>query len=149
MKYFSPDVYAEVYEILSYIDINEVMKIPYDLLEDIKKSRNKNYKSKIDALDIYNRENVLPDTIKIIAALDLEYFSSNEEKKRLEKELNEELDKKIVSNKYNSEEIFKNKQKKFDAKVPEIQEKTKMVAYKEQKWYQKIFAKILNFFKFK
>ena len=69
MKYFSPDVYAEVYEILSYIDINEVMKIPYDLLEDIKKSRNKNYKSKIDALDIYNRENVLPDTIKIMAAL--------------------------------------------------------------------------------
>lgn len=149
MKYFSPDVYAEVYEILSYIDINEVMKIPYDLLQDIKKSRNKNYKSKIDALDIYNRENVLPDTIKIMAALDLEYFSSNEEKKRLEKELNEDLDKKIVSNKYNSEEIFKDKQKKFDAKVPEIQEEIKIVAYKEQKWYQKIFAKILSFFKFK
>lgn len=54
-----------------------------------------------------------------------------------------------MSNKYNSEEIFKDKQKKFDAKVPEIQEEIKIVAYKEQKWYQKIFAKILSFFKFK
>ena len=147
MKYFSPDVYAEVYEILSYMDINEVMKIPYDLLEDIKESRNKNYKSKIDPLDIYNRENVLPDTIKIMAALDLEYFTSNEEKERLEKEVNKELDKNIMAQKYDPDEIFKRKQKKFNTQIPEVEEKVKIDTYKEHKWYQKIFAKILKIFR--
>lgn len=143
MNCFSPDVYAEVYEILSYMDKQEVMKIPYELLEDIKNSRNKNYISKIDILDIYNRENVLPDTIKVLAALDLEYFSSNVEKKRL----NENLTKNVELKKYNSKEIFKNRQNNLKTQISTEKEETNLVTYKNKKWYQRIFATILNLFK--
>ena len=49
--------------------------------------------------------------------------------------------------KYNPENIFKNKQNNFYTQIPEKQEeKLELIEYKEQRWYQKIFARILKIF---
>ena len=41
------NTYSEVYEILSYMDKSIVMKIPIEILENIKEKRNKNKEKKI------------------------------------------------------------------------------------------------------
>ena len=49
--------------------------------------------------------------------------------------------------KYNPENIFKNKQNNFYTQIPEKQEeKLELIEYKEQRWYKKIFARILKIF---
>ena len=60
-----------------------VMKIPIEILNKIKKNKNDEYISKIDKNNIFNRDNVLPETIKYIAWLDVNFWESEEEKERL------------------------------------------------------------------
>lgn len=75
--------YAEVYEILSYMDKATVMKIPIELLNMIKENRDKTYKTKIDKNDIFNNKNISQLSLSIIAYLDLNYWATEEEKKVL------------------------------------------------------------------
>lgn len=132
MKYYSPDVYAEVYELLSYMDKKEVMKIPIDLLEDIKNSRNKDYESKIDIFDLYNRNNLLPETIEVMAGLGVWYLLPKEESEKIQKEYELSLAKE--QEKYNPSDIFKNTKKQED-----LNEKISIAEYKES-----IFKKFIN-----
>ena len=49
---------SEIFEILSYMDKQQVMKIPVSLLENFKNNRQKDYISRIDKNDIYNNMRV-------------------------------------------------------------------------------------------
>ena len=118
-----------------------VMKIPIEILNKIKKNKNDEYISKIDKNNIFNRDNVLPETIKYIAWLDVNFWESEEEKERLKKihlkKLNEE--EKVKNNQYKADDLFKkiyvkalNNNLKIDA----------MIEYKEN-----IFKKFFRFIK--
>lgn len=137
----SRNVYSEVFELLGYMDKITVMKIPIEILNKIKKNKNDEYISKIDKNNIFNRDNVLPETIKYIAWLDVNFWESEEEKERLKKihlkKLNEE--EKVKSNQYKADDLFKknyvktlNNNLKIDA----------MIEYKEN-----IFKKFFRFIK--
>ena len=103
------NVYSEVYEILSYMDKISVMKIPMEILNTIKENRNKKYISKINKKDIFNRNNVLPETIKYMAWIDVNYWETKEEKERLKKLHIKKIaqEKKEKSEKYRNIEYFK------------------------------------------
>ena len=62
----SSNTYKELYEILSYMDKKTVMKIPLDILQNIKKYKNNYYKTKIDKKDIFNEKNVNRETIDLL-----------------------------------------------------------------------------------
>lgn len=68
----SPNTYKELYEILSYMDKITVMKIPLDILQNIKKYKNNHYKTRIDKKDIFNEKNVNRETIDLLC-----YFYKN------------------------------------------------------------------------
>ena len=68
----SSNTYKELYEILSYMDKKTVMKIPLDILQNIKKYKNNYYKTKIDKKDIFNEKNVNRETIDLLC-----YFYKN------------------------------------------------------------------------
>ena len=141
MKYYSSEVYAEVYELLSYMDKKEVMKIPIDLLEDIKNSRNKDYESKIDIFDLYNRDNLLPETLEVMAALGVMYLLPKEESEKIQKEC--ELSIAKEQEKYKISDIFKNAKKQAD-----LDETISIAEYKEST-FMKFINKIKKYFKFK
>ena len=103
------NVYSEVYEILSYMDKISVMKIPMEILNTIKENRNKKYISKINKKDIFNRNNVLPETIKYMAWIDVNYWETKEEKERLKKLHIKKIaqEEKEKSEKYRNIEKFK------------------------------------------
>ena len=68
----SSNTYKELYEILSYMDKITVMKIPLEILQNIKKYKNNYYKTKIDKKDIFNEKNVNKETIDLLC-----YFYKN------------------------------------------------------------------------
>lgn len=68
----SSNTYKELYEILSYMDKITVMKIPLEILQNIKKCKNNYYKTKIDKKDIFNEKNVSRETIDLLC-----YFYKN------------------------------------------------------------------------
>ena len=138
------NVYSEVYEILSYMDKSVVMKIPIDILEKIKEKRNKDYISRIDKNDIFNKNNVDKKTIEVLAWLDVNYWIDQDKKNKLqqcyiEKIKNEELQK---QERY-SNGVFNNK--KEENKLSEKVE-INLIENKEDSFIIKIKKWILNFF---
>lgn len=138
--------YAEVFEILSYMNRKTVMKIPLEVLQFIKENRNKEYISKINPNNIFNPDNISKEAKEILAVINIEYLESKESKKeklKIYKE-NERKKQEELSEKYNTSNIFINKNKD---KQKEFVFNQSLQEYKEQKWYQKIFTKILNIFR--
>ena len=131
-------VYAEVFEILKYMDKTDVMKIPVELLTKIKECKDDNYVSKIDKNDLFNRENVMPETIKYIAWLDVNFWESQSEKNRLKKLYLEKKKKEeeFLKYKYNINEIFDSDKKETEAEESSI-----------IKCNDNILNKIINFIK--
>lgn len=77
------DLYAEVFEILSCMDKQTVMKIPMEMLELLKEERNKNYVSRIDREDLFNVNNIDQRTVDLITWFNINYWADEEEKARL------------------------------------------------------------------
>ena len=136
------NVYSEVYEILSYMDKETVMKIPMGILENIKNRRNKDYISKIDPDNIFDPQNVDEKTLEILACIDVNFWMEESKKEELKKKYQnkikmEELAKK---QKYGNYDLFANN----DVKLKDnIEEKNELVVKKKFSWFQKI----LNLFK--
>lgn len=146
----SPNAYEEVYEILGFMDKLTVMKIPKEILENIDKRRNLKYQSKIDKNDIFNKQNMSDEALELLCYIDYNYWMDESKKVETNKILREreiEIEQE-KRKKYNPDNIFKNK---LDApKIimePQNKEKnTELIEY-NQKWYQKIFTKILKLLK--
>lgn len=138
--------YAEVFEILSYMNKKTVMKIPLEVLQFIKENRNMEYISKINPNNIFNPENISKEAREILAAIDLEYLASDESKKeklKIYKE-NERKYQEELLKEYSFTDIFANKNKENQK---ESESNRSLQEYKELKWYQKIITKILNIFR--
>ena len=91
-------------------------------------------------------QNLLPDTINILAMLKLDYWCKDENEKNelitILKE-NEQKHQQDVYEKYNPDNIFK---KKNEIKQEEKQIEKSLTVGIEEKWYQKIINKLRNFF---
>lgn len=143
----SSETYEEVYEILGYMDKLTVMKIPEHILKKIKDKRNINYKTKVNKEDIFNEKNVSKEAIDLLCWLDYNYWMDENKKREVDNICKEKYIKSEIKkrDKYNPEEMFKNKQINSTIELSEQSiDKVEMIEYKEQKWYQKIFAKILK-----
>ncbi len=136
---------TEVFEILSYMNRETVMKIPFEILSIIKENRNVNYVSKIDKNDMFNPNNLSEDAISILSWLDLEYLASNESKEEKLKiyQENEELYQQKLKEKYNADKIFKNYEQ-YDYKLNDEmcnEQNNKMIKYKNNIFFR-IYKKI-------
>ena len=141
----SSQTYSEVYEILKYMNKEVVMKIPIEILEKIKNKRDLNYKSKIDKEDIFNPDNVLPETIEVLNWIDVNFWMSEDKKEKIQKKVRkQELEEnKLKEKKYNPDAIFKNVNKKETTNVEEPDNKitdTLLTEYKES-----FFTRFKNF----
>jgi len=74
-------IYSEVYEILQNIDKNMVMKIPKDILLNIKKNKNADYKRHIDWNKKLSEQNLHEETINIIGYINYNFWCDTSEKK--------------------------------------------------------------------
>ena len=61
------------------------MKIPENKLITINKKRNRDFKTKIDKKDIFNRNNMSQEAFDLLFYLDYNYWMDEEKKKKLRK----------------------------------------------------------------
>ena len=113
---------------------NEIIKaINPKFIEFIKDNCDKNCKSNIKPYIPLKEQDISKETQDILALIYESYFSTEEEKRQLLKERNEQ-----INLKYNTDNLFKNKEYK--------NEKHELIVVKKQSFFEKIINKIKLFF---
>lgn len=136
------NAYSEVLGILKFISKEDYEKIPNSKIELFETNQNKEYIFEYNPNKTLEEQNVSKRAKAIIGLLFRDYWATDEQKDKIirkqnyDRQLLEEQKKSM----YDVENIFK--KKSYENK--EVKE---MVVYKEQRWYQKLFAKILKIFK--
>ncbi len=113
--------YTEVLEIISYFPKEKYDKIPKEKIEFYKENMNKDYKFTINPEIDLAEQNVSKEASSIIVTIFRDFFATEEQKKKLEEliKLNEKKAEIEKREKYNPDDIFKDKAKKDNKTIIE------------------------------
>ena len=105
--------YKEVIEILKYVPQESVNKIPKTMLETFEKKMDKDYVFNVDINKSFEEQNLLEETKDIFAVIFRDYWATPYQRERIKEK--EKYDRQKIeeekANKYNPDDIFKNKEK--------------------------------------
>ena len=146
------DAFTELYVILNELDDEDYDKIPPEVVDAIRKNRNKEYEFKIDKSIDLKDNNLLPETRALLFKIYRDYLATPEQKQKILKMQNEERRKKELKKQqqYNSD-VFANKETESMQKSElengeEIQQAIHPVLYKES-IFKRLFNRIRGAFK--
>lgn len=137
------NAYKEVFTILNFLDKEDYVKIPSEILTVIKSNMNEEYEYEMnDEVDIFNQQ-MLPETKATLYNIFRDYLSTPEQKEKIlkmqaEDRIKIELRKKQL---YQSTNIFQN-EKSQDSST----EMTALMKRNKISFLQRIIAKIRYFF---
>lgn len=134
---------VEVDEVLNHLSKEELNKIPEDVLKGIKKHKDKEYMWKYDESKQLEEQTFDRNTIVILSYINMEYLLSKEQKDLMEKlhELNEQNFTNQIQEKYDSKDIFKNKNN------INVENENAIAKLENNKWYNKMFSFIKRILK--
>lgn len=137
------NVANELLEIFKYLDKELKEKIPVKVKENLERINNKEHSFKIDKTKTLNEQELLPQTKQILSIIYLKYCCSPEEANNILQENYENQKQKEIEKyeKYNPNDIFKNKEKE------EMVEQVQLISIDDVPWYRKVVGKISRFFK--
>lgn len=139
--------YAEVDAILNLLEDKYKEKVPEKVKTFFKEEKMVDYTPTIDVNIPLIQQNLKRETIVLLAILNINYWCENEEEKLFfvnELAKNEE-EKKKIEEKYNPDNLFKNRQKEIiDENFQAGQE---LIIYKETNFISKLLNKIKQLFK--
>ena len=142
------EAFTEVNEIIKLMPEELVSKIPNKFREMISEERDMQYK--VDIKEPLEKCKLKNETIIILGLIYRDFLCSQDERKKLqEKDARElqEVEMQIeneLREKYNPDEIFKNKKEKIEE--VKTGEETAIAVVQEEKWYKKIFNIIKGLF---
>lgn len=145
------EAFTEVNEIIKLMPEELVNQIPSKFREMIQEERDRNYVP--DIKEPLENCKLKEETIIILGLMYRDFLCSPEERKKLQEKDAKELQevKKAIEEearqKYNPEDLFKNKKNEEKVTYKEETEEKSMTIVQEEKWYQKIFNIIKNIFK--
>lgn len=137
--------FSEIIEILNHTDKQLVEKIPDTFIKFLFENMDKEYKVEIDFFNENWDETILEETKAILALIYRDYIVSAEERDNLLIEEKREREKQEIElrEKYNPDNLFKNKR----SEIPnEFTENTQLVAIQQYPWYKRLYQKILAIF---
>lgn len=134
----------ETYEIIQNSENKIIEKIPNNFLKFIEDNMDKNYNLKINFDDENWKNKINNDTKAILALIYRDYIVDAEKRNKLiqEEKAQREIYEKELREKYNPDEIFKNRTVKED----EVINNNQLIEVKEAPWYKKIIESILRIF---
>ena len=138
--------YTEVLEIIRYFPQEEYNKIPKKKIEFYKNNMDKDYVFIINPEIDLSEQNVSPEANAIIVNLFRDYFATEEQKVKIKEilDLNQKKEEQEKREKYNPDNIFKNKREEstveINEKILENNTNTALVEYKES-----FFTRFKNF----
>ena len=130
----------QINEIIKYMAPNLKARIPKRILSYIKTNKSKEFDWQIDKTLPLEKQDLLQTTKEILTVLYKDYMCNDVERIKLEEKLNDNERKyqEELRQKYNPDNIFKDKTKEVVDKIT-VNEKTSVVTYKES-----FFSKIIN-----
>ena len=130
----------QINEIIKYMAPNLKARIPKRILSYIETNKSKEFDWQIDKTLPLEKQDLLQTTKEILTVLYKDYMCNDVERIKLEGRLNDNERKyqEELRQKYNPDNIFKDKTKESFATITE-NEKTSVVTYKES-----FFSKIIN-----
>ena len=145
------EMYSEVYSVLNLLGEKYIKKLPISLINMIKVERKKEYNPKYDLKANLAEQNIRRESLSMIALLHLNYWCESEEEKDSLKELfknNEEIHQAEIREKYNPDNLFKNRIKEEKKLIKEEKEQTMLVPVKEN-FFTRFIKKLKNIFNIK
>ena len=138
--------YKEVIEVLKYTKREDVNKIPQYKIVLWRQNMKKDYDFKINTNKTLDEQNLSSEAKSIIANIFKKYWTTDYQKERIEAKEKYDIEQmeKEKSEKYNPDDIFKNKNLNVKKDVP-IPKDLAMIEYKES-IFKKIINKIKKFF---
>ena len=141
--------YSEVYEILNLLDKETLRKIPSGFYKMLEENKDNTYKVNLKLSESLEEQELMQDTINILALIKLNYLCKNEEDKKELINILKENDKKHqeqLQEKYNPDNLFKRYKKDRNNDNPKKQIVENMpVTYKE-KFFNKLKKLIKRLF---
>lgn len=130
----------QINEIIKYMAPNLKARIPKRILSYIETNKSKEFDWQIDKTLPLEKQDLLQTTKEILTVLYKDYMCNDLERLKLEEKLNDNERKyqEELRQKYNPDNIFKDKTKEVVDKIT-VNEKTSVVTYKES-----FFSKIIN-----
>lgn len=139
--------YAEIDEILNLLENQYREKVPEKVRIFLKEEKMPDYTPTIDVNIPLIQQNLKRETIVLLAILNINYWCENEDEKQffLNELAKNEEEKKKLKEKYNLDNLFKNKQEKLiDESMQTGQE---LIEYKETNFISKLLKKIKQLFR--
>ena len=139
--------YSEIDEFLGLLSIEQRNEVPQKLRDLFIQEKDSNYRKGIDPTIPIKEQNLMEETLALIALLNLQYWCKDESEKQRLKNVyskNEELYQEMLREKYNPDNIFKKKDT-----ISEDKEETQclqIVEYKEP-LFKRIVNRILQIFR--
>jgi hypothetical protein len=138
--------YKEIIEILKYTKKSDVKKIPKEKIILWQNNMDKTWDFTVDTNKTLEEQNILDETRAIIANIFYDYWATDYQKQRIDEKdkKNAEIQEIQKREKYNPDNIFKNKQVEEVSNISD--ENYSLTVIKEDGWYKKILLAIKNFF---
>ena len=144
------EAFSEIYEIFKLMPQELLNKIPNKFYEMIEEERDKGYIPNIH--EPLENQKLRDETIIILGLIYRDFLCPLEERKKLQakdarelQELQEQIENELRE-KYNPDDIFKNRNKKVENEFVEQNKENSLVVIQEDKWYKRIFNLIKKFF---
>ncbi len=127
--------YSEINQILNLLEYKYREKVPTSVRNFFEEKRDTTYIPKIDASKPLNEQNLKKETLVILGILNLNYWCESEAEKNefFNKLAENDKNRKELEEKYNPNNLFKNKVHSNSYK-----ENMQMIEYKEKTIWQKI-----------
>ncbi len=141
------EAFSEVEQIINLMPTNLSNKIPLGFKQIISSEESNTYIPKIS--EPIEECHLKEETIVILAVIYRDFFCSKQEREKLiERDSNKLLElEKEIRNKYNPDNIFKNRKKEETTLESNISKENAIIEYKEQNFIQRLFEKIKHLFK--
>lgn len=140
---------SEVLDILKNTNEKDVNKISPEFMGFLKDNASKEYVSKFNYTNSIESLELSEKAIGILSVINSEFWCTPEQKKDFDNILNNNENKYQIElrKKYNPDDIFKKKNQNRIEESNNKEENTSMIIVQEEKWYQKIFNVIKEFFR--
>lgn len=140
---------VEVLDILNHTNKEDVAKIPQSFIKFLTNISSKSYKVKFNHEQPINGLNLKKQTRELLGFIYITWWCDKEEREKYKKLIQESnIKNEEIKEKYNVNDIFKNKKEKQEHKIIQNENvmKTSIAEYKKENIFKRVLNKILSFF---
>lgn len=140
---------VEVLDILNHTNKEDVARIPQSFIKFLTNISSKSYKVKFNHEQPINGLNLKKQTRELLGFIYITWWCDKEEREKYKKLIQESnIKNEEIKEKYNVNDIFKNKKEKQEHKIIQNENvmKTSIAEYRKENIFKRVLNKILSFF---